>query len=68
MTYHSLSECTLTADERRAEMSRICTMLDDSIDQMQDNERRFITQMSDGYAPVSVKQIFWARDLKDKYL
>jgi hypothetical protein len=68
MSYHDLSECTLTADERRAEANKITGMLADAIDQMQDNERSFVMRIADFYAPVSVKQIFWLRDLKDKYL
>jgi hypothetical protein len=68
MGYHDLSECTLTADERRAEASRICAMLDDEIAFMQIHEGKFVEQISDDGVPVSVKQLFWLRDLKDKYL
>jgi hypothetical protein len=68
MSYHDLSSSTLTADERRAEANKITGMLADSLDQMQDNERSFIAKVSDFYAPVSVKQIFWLRDLAERYL
>ncbi len=67
MSYHDLSECTLTADERRAEANRITNMLADSMDQMQSNERDFMERIWDDRCPVSVKQLFWLRDLKDKY-
>ena len=68
MSYHDLSECTLTADERRAEANKITAMLADSLGQMQDNERSFVTRKSDFYATVSPKEIFWLRDLVEKYL
>ena len=66
--YHNLSESTLTADERRAEANKITGMLADSLDQMQDNERSFVMRISDFHAPVSPKQIFWLRDLAERYL
>jgi hypothetical protein len=68
VSYHDLSSSTLTADERRAEANKITGMLADFLDQMQDNERSFVTRISDFYAPVSVKQIYWLRDLSEKYL
>lgn len=68
MSYHDLSRCTLDADERRAEASRICGMIGDLTYIMQSHEARFIEQISDDNAPVNVKQLFWLRDLKDKYL
>lgn len=68
MSYHDLSESTLTADERRAEANRICAMLDDQIAYMQTHEGKFVESISDVEAAVSVKQLFWLRDLKEKYL
>lgn len=68
MGYHDLSSCTLTAVERREEGLRIVHMLRDSYDQMQEHERSFLERMDDLDIPVSVKQLFWLRDLKDKYL
>ena len=67
MGYHDLSECTLDADERKEEARRIVSRLVDEAYRMNDNEVRFIEHMADGYAPVSVKQLFWLRDLNDKY-
>jgi hypothetical protein len=67
MSYHDLSSCTLTDDERRAEATRIVGMIGDLTDVMLPHERKFMEQVSDVYATVSVKQLFWLRDLKDKY-
>jgi hypothetical protein len=71
MTYHELSECTLTTDERRAEADRILTIITNSLATRQfsftEIEARFIGTMSHGEY-VSVKQLFWLRDIKDKYL
>lgn len=68
MTYHDLSSCTLTADERREEADRLVIMiLKEAEDQLEPHEGQFVYQMEDG-GPVSVKQLFWLRDIKDKYL
>jgi hypothetical protein len=70
MSYHDLSECTLSADERRIEADRILEMFGigalDTNDCSQ-TERDFIFQLGDG-RPVSVKQLFWLRDIKDRVL
>lgn len=68
MSYHDLSECTLTADERRAEADRICAIVADDTERMTFTERQFIERIGDGRASVSVKQLFWLRDIKDRYL
>jgi hypothetical protein len=67
MSYHDLSSCTLNADERREEANRLVNMINDEVsDQLTEKEAGFLAQMEDG--PVSVKQLFWLRDIKDKYL
>ena len=68
MSYHDLSECTLTEDERVAEKDRICKMLEDVLEsQFSRPEYDFVTKMHD--SPwVSVKQLFWLRDIKDRVL
>jgi Trp operon repressor len=66
MSYHDLSECTLTDDERRAEATRICIMIVDVNGKTQ-REVDFIRQISQS-GPVSVKQLFWLRDIKDRLL
>ena len=67
MAYNDLSESSLTADERRIEANRICKMLDGYLESMQSHESQFVERIGDG-GHVSVKQIFWLRDLKEKYL
>lgn len=67
MGYHDLSTCTLTNDERVAEKDRITNRLstiDDS--QFTQSERRFINQITPENS-VSVKQLFWLRDINEKY-
>jgi thiol:disulfide interchange protein len=66
MSYHDLSECTLNDVERREEATRIVIMLVDVTGKSQ-HEHDFIRKMSRP-GPVSVKQLFWLRDIKDKYL
>jgi len=66
MGYNDLSECTLTNDERVAEAQRITSRLANCEEDMTPKEREFVSQMdSAGY--VSVKQLFWLRDISDKY-
>ena len=66
MSYHDLSECTLTADERLAEAQRILTIIErEPEDHFSRREQDFIAQMNDATF-ISVKQLFWLRDLKDK--
>lgn len=71
MSYHDLSSCTLNDDERRAEADRILGMLtelDEDVDgvHFSEKEEDFLEHIGSG--PVSVKQLFWLRDLKAKYL
>jgi hypothetical protein len=63
-----------TGADRIAEAERIMGMgLADHIDEMNDRERDFVEKMSsqldviDHTTFVSPKQLFWLRDLKDKY-
>ena len=70
MSYHDLSECTLSADERREEANAILEMF--GIGALDTNdcsqvEKRFIFDIADGRA-ISVKQLFWLRDIKDRIL
>lgn len=68
MSYHYLSSCTLDAGERREEANRIYSMIEHYWTQMTDPEREFVSRCSDSHYPISVKQLFWLRDIKDKYL
>ena len=67
MGYNDLSECTLTNDERVAEAQRITRRLIGSCaGELTPKEEEFVGQMENaGY--VSVKQLFWLRDINDKY-
>jgi hypothetical protein len=69
MTYTSFddSSCTLTPFERRQEASRIVNRIQDCLDQMTPVERRFVESMGCDFAPVSAKQLWWLRDLNEKY-
>lgn len=67
MAYHDLSTCTLNEDERRAEADRIIEMLD-PLDESRFTERELDFFRHIGVGAVSVKQLFWLRDIKDKYL
>jgi len=65
VSYHDLSDCTLTDYERREEATRICRGLD--MDPLSDTENAFVRKMWDERVPVSVKQLFWLRDINTKY-
>jgi hypothetical protein len=66
MGYNDLSECTLTQDERVAEKDRIVSRLTGIQDEMTAKEREFATKMESS-SFVSVKQLFWLRDISGKY-
>ena len=69
LSYHDLSECTLTPDERFQEKNRILTILQRSLEPytFTDREFKFIKEMLSAQR-VSTKQLFYLRDIKDKYL
>lgn len=70
MAYHPLAnETGGTADDRRAEADRIISMLIHAgcYNQMTEKESDFV-QRIESNVPVSPKQLFWLRDIKDKYL
>ena len=69
MTYHDLSECTLTAEQRYNEALAILSMLDAEMDlkQFTDSEQSMMLNVINNQT-CSVKQLFWLRDIKDKYL
>ena len=54
-------------NSRCNEAWQICRILEECVDQMEPKERNFIEQMTDADF-VSPKQIFWLRDIKEKYL
>ena len=66
MSYNDLSESTLTADERLAEAQRILKILDrEPEDHFTQREQDFISQMSSATF-VSVKQLYYMRDILQK--
>jgi hypothetical protein len=68
MSYHSLSECTLSPAERLEEAGRIVNMLtasDATYFKLSLKERTFIESMR---FACSVAQLFWLRDIKDRVL
>jgi hypothetical protein len=69
MSYHDLSECTLSDSERLAEAAKIVAMLDaDSVVmRLSDKEYDFISKQRNSVY-CSVKQLFWLRDIKDRVL
>lgn len=70
MPYHPLSQDSGgSASDRRTEADRILNMLDQAgaFDGFTLREATFITEMNEG-GEVSPKQLFWLRDIKDKYL
>lgn len=66
MGYNDLSECTLTQDERVAEKDRIVSRLKGLKDELTPKEREFVAKM-ESYNWVSVKQLFYLRDISEKY-
>jgi len=72
MTYHPLSEDTGQTPERRLEESqKIVKMLfdelGDALGGTSERESTFLCEMQ-GADSCSPKQLFWLRDLKEKYL
>jgi hypothetical protein len=66
MSYHPLSECTLSPVERLEEASRIVNMLtatNDTYFKLSLKERSFIDGMQ---TSCSVKQLFWLRDIWER--
>jgi len=70
MTYHPLSSDTGgTADDRVSEKNTIVKIIEEAgvFDAMTSKEQDFLADISDAQQ-VSPKQLFWLRDIKDKYL
>jgi hypothetical protein len=67
MSYHDLSECTLSLSERIQEALRLIKIIKDYTDKLTDKEREFVSKMCTTQQ-ISVKQLFWLRDIKDRVL
>jgi hypothetical protein len=68
MTYHSLSECTLDDEERRAEARRIIEIIAPFERDLSKKENDFIRDRMFHNYYVSVAQLFWLRDIKDRVI
>ena len=67
MSYHDLSECTLDADERSYERNRLVGMLLECEHRMTNTEQSFVSSQRNATWAPSVKQLFYLRDLWEKY-
>lgn len=69
MSYHDLSECTLTDAERLSEAAKIAQMLINEFwHLMTPAERNIANFAANDPNYISVKQLFWLRDIVSKYL
>jgi hypothetical protein len=66
MAYNDLSECTMDNEGRVAEKDRIVSRLTEIQADMTRNESDFVTRIAGGNY-VSVKQLYWLRDINAKY-
>ena len=68
MTYHPLTQESGGDELSRIQEARtIVRMLEECSDEMTERQRDFVNQMANSdYC--STKQLFWLRDLKDRYL
>ena len=62
MSYHDLSESTLTPDERAAEADRIINMLEGFESELRPNEKSMMARV-ESTGTCSVKELFWLRDI-----
>jgi hypothetical protein len=68
MTYHPLAnDSGGDANDRINEARKIVDMIADCTEAMTPKERSFVESM-DGCDSCTVKQLFWLRDIKEKYL
>ena len=56
-----------TPDSTRVEADKLLAIIEDFSEQLTPKEASFVEQMGDAET-VSPKQLFWLRDIKDKYL
>lgn len=67
VSYNDLSQSSLANDERKAEAIRICELLKPHVHLMNHSEAAFVGRVSWPHYDVTVKQLFWLRDIKAKY-
>lgn len=77
MGYHDLSDSGMTDEARRDEATRLVKIIEPHINSQQpesyakiltQRERTFIAEVSNLRKPISHKQLFWLRDIKDRLL
>lgn len=69
MGYHDLSDSGMSDSARRDEATRIVAMFPEVLEDMGRTKADFIRRISNNpRMPISTKQLFWLRDLKDKWL
>ena len=68
MSYHTMTKESGGDENSRINEARtICRMLEEIHETMSSKEQDFVEQMTDtDYC--TTKQLFWLRDIKDKYL
>jgi hypothetical protein len=67
MTYHPLANDSGSDDSRRREEAAdLVSKLEDYLEELTPSQRSFVEQMGEG-GPVTVKQIFWLRNIWDKF-
>ena len=70
MGYHSLStDSGGTPEDRRNEADRVLDLFREEhvLGKLSAKEKEFVDKLARGY-PVSVPQLFYLRDIKDRYL
>ena len=68
MSYHPLTSESGGDEQARVQEARtIVRMLEEVPEQLTSKELSFVAEMADA-DHCTVKQIFWLRDIKDKYL
>jgi hypothetical protein len=72
MAYHDLSECTLSPSECLAEAKVLAAMISKEKDaeDLTKGERSIVEMYTEPCSTnyCTIKQLFWLRDIKDKYL
>jgi hypothetical protein len=70
MGYNDLSDSGMTDAARRDEATRIVKMIKGSVDvsELALREIHFVNEIENPWRPVSTKQLFYLRDIKDRHL
>jgi hypothetical protein len=67
VTYHPLANDSGSDDSRRREeAAQLVSLLSDHLEELSPRQRSFVEEMGEG-GPVSPKQLFYLRDLAEKF-